>query len=96
MKQKRYVGTLHSINNVMNKITELKSFGYTRDEIFAVSNSDENDRMLEDQTDIILATKEQDGFLTRMKFFFTDGQPAKEAFEQLGFNEQQTEAFTMK
>ncbi len=93
MKQKRYVGTFHSIDNVLIKVTELKSFGYTKDEIFAVSNSDDNERMLENQTDIVLATKEQDGFLTRMKFFFTDEEPAKEAFEQLGFNKQQTKAF---
>ncbi|WOV84485.1 general stress protein [Sporosarcina jeotgali] len=93
MKKKRYVGTFHSIDNVLIKITELKSFGYNKDEILAVSNLDDNDRMLEDQTDIVLATREQDGFLGRMKFFFTNEQPAKEAFEQLGFNEQQTKAF---
>ncbi|MDW0108466.1 general stress protein [Sporosarcina aquimarina] len=93
MKQKRYVGTFHSIDNVLVKITELKSLAYTKDEIFAVSNSDDNDRMLENQTDIVLATKEQDSFFGRLKFFFTDDQPAKEAFEQLGFNEQQTQAF---
>lgn len=93
MKQKRYVGTFHSIDNVLVKVTELKSLGYTKDEIFAVSNSDDNDRMLEGQTDIVLATKEQDSFFGRLKFFFTDDQPAKEAFEQLGFNEQQTQAF---
>ena len=93
MKQKRYVGTFHSIDNVLVKITELKSLGYTKDEIFAVSNTDDNDRMLEDQTDIVLATNEQDGWFSRMKFFFTDDEPAKEAFEQLGFNEQQTQAF---
>lgn len=93
MKQKRYVGTFHSIDNVLIKITQLKSFGYTKEEILAVSNLDDNDRMLENQTDIVLATREQDGFLERMKFFFTNDEPAKEAFEQLGFNEQQTKAF---
>ncbi|REB06070.1 hypothetical protein DVB69_14130 [Sporosarcina sp. BI001-red] len=93
MKQKRYVGTFHSIDNVLIKITELKSYGYTKDEILAVSNLEDNDRMLEGQTDIVLATREQDGFLGRMKFFFTNDEPAKEAFEQLGFNEQQTKAF---
>lgn len=93
MKQKRYVGTFHSIDNVLIKITELKSFGYAKDEILAVSNLEDNDRMLEDQTDIVLVTREQDGFLGRMKYFFTNDQPAKEALEQLGFNEQQTQAF---
>lgn len=93
MKKKRYMGTYHSIDNVLVKITELKSLGYTKDEIFAISNSDDDDRMLEDQTDIVLATKEQDGWLARMKFFFTDDEPAKEALEHLGFNEQQTQAF---
>ncbi|WJY26677.1 general stress protein [Sporosarcina trichiuri] len=93
MKQKRYAGTYHSIDAVLAKITELKSLGYTKDEIFAVSNTEDNDRMLEDQTDIVLPTREQDGWLARMKFLFTDQEPAKEAFDQLGFNEQQTQAF---
>lgn len=93
MKQKRYVGTFHSVDNVLIKITELKSLGYAKDEILAVSNLEDNDRMLEDQTDIVLATREQDGFLGRMKSFFTNDQPAKEALEQLGFNDQQTQAF---
>lgn len=93
MKQKRYMGTYHSIDNVLVKITELKSSGYTKDEIFAISNLEDNDRMLEDQTDIVLTTREQDGWLARMKFFFTDDEPAKDALEHLGFNEQQTQAF---
>lgn len=93
MKQKRYVGTFHSIDNVLVKITELKSLGYTSDEILAVSNLQDDDRMLEDQTDIVLASKETDGFLARVKYFFTNDQPAKDAFELLGFNEQQAQAF---
>ena len=83
MKQKRYVGTFHSIDNVLVKITELKSLGYTSDEILAVSNLQDDDRMLEDQTDIVLASKETDGFLARVKYFFTNDQPAKDAFELL-------------
>lgn len=93
MKKKRYVGTYHSIDTVLAKITELKSLGYTKEEIFAVSNTEDNDRMLEDQTDIMLPTRERDGWLARMKFLFTDREPAKEAFDQLGFTEQQTQAF---
>ncbi|GKV68983.1 hypothetical protein NCCP2716_14810 [Sporosarcina sp. NCCP-2716] len=93
MKRKRYVGTFQSSDVVLAKITELKSLGYTKDEIFAVSNTEDNDRELEDQTDIVLPTREQDGWLARMKFLFTDTEPAKEAFDQLGFNEQQTQAF---
>ncbi|QTD40348.1 general stress protein [Sporosarcina sp. Te-1] len=64
-----YVGTFHSIDSALYKITQLKSEGYEESAIHAVTNSEDELAQLRNQTYVVVAGREDENFLSRFKAF---------------------------
>ncbi|MBB4826618.1 hypothetical protein HNO89_003899 [Sporosarcina luteola] len=62
-----YVGTFHSIDSALYKITQLKSEGYEESAIHAVANTEDELAQLRNQTYVVVAGREDDSFLSRFK-----------------------------
>ncbi|MCG7334796.1 general stress protein [Sporosarcina sp. ACRSM] len=80
MAMKKHVGTFHSIDTVLYKITELGSKGYVENQIYGVSGVDDMIAMLEGETEIML----QGG---------NGEERVRDIFRRMGFSEQQAEAY---
>lgn len=90
MDNKKYVGTFHSIDTILYKITELKAQGYDESNMYAVTNEEDNISMLRGQSDIELLGSGDENWLNRFKLFLTGEEPILDAFLRMGFSEQQS------
>ncbi|WP_339252404.1 general stress protein [Sporosarcina sp. FSL W8-0480] len=90
--EKRYVGTQNKIDAALYKITELKSLGYSEDQISAVANTDDDFAQLRRQTFVSLDGQGKEGFLDRFKGTFLDNRPKQaKYFEDMGFSREEAE-----
>lgn len=90
MENKKYIGTFHSIDTVLYKITELKVQGYDESDMYVVTNEEDNISMLRGQTDAELLGTADDNWLDRFKLFLGGEEPILNAFSRMGFSEQQS------
>jgi len=90
MENKKYIGTFHSVDTVLYKITELKAQGYDESEMYAVTNEEDTISMLQGQTDAELLSTTDESWLDRFKLFLSGEEPILDAFSRMGFSEQQS------
>ena len=89
MEKKKFIGTFHSEETVLFKITEMKSQGYVESEMYAVTNAEDSISMLRGQTKAELLGPANGNWLNRFKLFLSDEEPILTAFKNMGFSEQQ-------
>ncbi|MFC5589552.1 hypothetical protein ACFPRA_11670 [Sporosarcina soli] len=77
---KKHVGTFHSVDTVLYKITELGSQGFAENQIYGVSGVDDMIAMLEGETEIVL--KGGNG-----------NEHVKDILMRMGFSKQQAEVY---
>ena len=90
MENKKFIGTFHSIDTVLYKITEMKAQGYVETDMYAVTNAEDTISMLRGQTEAELLGAANGNWLSRFKLFLSGEEPILKAFESMGFSEQQS------
>ena len=90
MEKKKFIGTFHSIDTVLYKITEMTAQGYVESEIYAVTKAEDTISMLKGQTEAELLGVANGNWLSRFKLFLSGEEPILKAFESMGFSEQQS------
>jgi hypothetical protein len=93
MGNKKYVGTFHSIDTVLTKITELKAQGHDVRDMYVVTKADDNISMLRGQTDVELLGAADGNWLNRFKLFLSGEEPVLDAFSHMGFSKQQSRSY---
>lgn len=93
MRQKEFVGTYYSIDTVVHKIVELTSKGYGEDEIYAITQVQDNISMLQGQTDIELRGGNENNWMDRFKVFVSGEEPVFHAFKQFFFSEEEAQKY---
>ncbi|HJF33991.1 MAG TPA: general stress protein [Sporosarcina psychrophila] len=93
MENKEYIGTFHSIDTILYKITELKAQGYEESDMYAVTKAEDNISMLRGQTDAELLGASDENWLDRFKLFLSGEEPILNAFSRMGFSEQQSRGY---
>ncbi len=89
MGNKKYIGIFHSIDTVLYKITELME-GYEGGEIYVVTIAEDTISMLRGQTNVKLLDAANENGLQQTKLIWGDKGPLLDAFERMGFSEQQS------
>ncbi|MFD1927926.1 general stress protein [Sporosarcina siberiensis] len=93
MEKRQYVGTYHSIDSVLNKVTELLAQGYLESDLFAVSREQDNLSMLHGQTGIDLIGGHGATWIERFKVYVSGDEPVLKALVQMGFSEKEAEIY---
>ncbi|MEK3936239.1 general stress protein [Sporosarcina sp. FSL W7-1349] len=93
MEKMRHVGTFHSIDTVLAKIVELESQGYPKNNIYAVSNVQDNFDMLQADAEVNLMDLSKRSLLDHTRELFVGKGRMLQAFEEMGFSEQQAQAY---
>ncbi|CAM3239186.1 general stress protein [Filibacter tadaridae] len=93
MADKKYVGTFHSIDTALNKITELIAKGHSEEEIYAVSNGEDNILMMRGETDIHLLGLEEGKWLDHSNTLFFGEEIVVNILMRLGFTEEQAKNY---
>jgi len=93
MEKMKHVGTFHSIDTVLAKIVELESQGYPKNNIYAVSNVQDNFDMLEADAEVNLMDLSKRSLLDHTRELFVGKDRIFQAFEEMGFSEQQAQAY---
>ncbi|MFS0576909.1 general stress protein [Sporosarcina sp. 179-K 3D1 HS] len=89
MEKMKHVGTFHSVDNVLYKITELEAQGYPKKDIYAVSNVQDNFDMLRADAELNLLVVENRNLLDHTKELFIGKHRMLQVFEEMGFSEQE-------
>lgn len=93
MEKMRHVGTFHSIDTVLAKIVELESQGYPKNNIYAVSNVQDNFDMLQADAEVNLMDLSKRSLLDHTRELFVGKDRMFQVFEEMGFSEQQAQAY---
>jgi len=93
MGKKKYVGTYHSIDNVLYKVTELTAQGYSESDVFAVSREQDNLSILRGQTEIDLIGGHGSTWLDRFKVYVSGDEPVLDALIRMGFSEKESKMY---
>lgn len=93
MTTKVYVGTFHSVDNVLYKIVELEAQGYPKQHIYAVSNIKDDLSMLEGDTDINLLGVRDTPIWDHTRGLFGGKDELLTIFIRMGFNKQEAKSF---
>lgn len=92
MADKRFVGTFHSENQVLNKINELKAQGYSEEDIYVVTNDADSLSIVRGQTDVDL-TSSEGSWLDKFIAFLSGDEPVRAAFTHMGFTEEESSRY---
>ncbi|MHA6260105.1 general stress protein [Sporosarcina sp. CAU 1771] len=92
MADKKYIGTFESEQAVLDKIEELKAYGFSEDDMYIVTNDKDSLSMVQGQTDVDLRTSEGN-WMDRFRAFINGDDPVRAAFKSMGFNEEASTAY---
>ncbi|KAA0955506.1 YsnF/AvaK domain-containing protein [Sporosarcina sp. ANT_H38] len=92
MADKKYVGTFQNETEVLNKIYELKTQGYSDNDIYIVTNDTDKLSIVRGETDVDLRTPKgnlKDKFIA----FLTGDESVKGEFTNMGFTEEESNRY---
>jgi uncharacterized protein (TIGR02271 family) len=89
MADKRFVGTFQTEHEVLNKIDELKTEGYSEEDIYVVTNDEDSLSIVRGQTDVDLESPEGN-WLDRFIAFISGDEPVRTAFNDMGLTEEES------
>ncbi|MFD1928064.1 general stress protein [Sporosarcina siberiensis] len=92
MGNKKYVGSLHTENDVLDKIAELKDLGFKENDIYVITNNLDTLSIVRGLTDVDLRSSEG-GWLKRFISFLSGDEPVKSAFIHMGFTQEEAERY---
>src|SRR5690349_6108433 len=87
------MGTFHSIEALLYKITELTTRGYKNSDMYAVTKVEDNVSMFRGQAEIEPSGVAADNWLNRFKLFLSGDEVILDTFVRMGFTEQQSRVF---
>jgi len=90
MEKKKFIGTFHSIDTVLYKITEMTAQGYVESDMYVVTNAEDTISMLRGQTEAELLDVTNGNWLSRFKLFLSGEEPILKDFKSMGFSEEQS------
>lgn len=93
MEKMKHVGTFHSVETVLYKITELEAQGYPKKEIYAVSNVQDHFEMLRTDAEVNLLDVESRNLLDHTRELFHGKDRMLQVFNEMGFSEQQAKSY---
>ncbi|MBO1909971.1 general stress protein [Sporosarcina sp. 6E9] len=88
MADKRFVGTFQTEHEVLNIIDELKTEGYSEDDIYVVTNDEDSLSIVRGQTDVDLESP-GGNWLDRFIAFISGDEPVKAAFNDMGLTKEE-------
>lgn len=86
MDTKKHVGTFHSIDTALYKITELLAKGHPEKEIFAVIRDEVDFQTLKGQTNIELIYAQGENWKDKLQLFLNGEEPMGDALERMGIS----------
>ena len=89
---KRFIGMFHTEPELLAKVKELKTEGYTDHQIFVLAKSEDNVKMLQSRTDAEIQTTHE-SWLDKFMDFMTGEDRVRELMEDLGFSENEKAGF---
>lgn len=93
MTKRQYVGTFHSIDNVLYKITELEAQGFRKNHMCAVSNVRDDLKVLEGDSEIELIGIQDGSIWDHTRRLFNDKDEMLTIFIKMGFDKQEAKNF---
>lgn len=93
MASKVYIGTFHSVDNILYKITELEAQGYDKGQIYAVSNVHDDLKVLADASDIAILGIQDGSLWDHTRRLFSTKDEMLTLFIKMGFDKPQAKAF---
>lgn len=93
MANKQYVGTFHSIDNVLYKITELEAQGFQKHHMCAVSNVRDDLKVLEGDSEIELIGIQDGSIWDHTRRLFNSKDEMLTIFIKMGFDKRQAKTF---
>jgi Heat induced stress protein YflT len=93
VENKKHMGTFHSIEALLYKITELTTQGYKDSDMFAVTKVEDNVSMFRGQGEMEPSGVAADNWLNRFKLFLSGDEVILDTFDRMGFSEQQSRVF---
>jgi uncharacterized protein (TIGR02271 family) len=92
MADKKFVGTFQNETEVLNKIDELKTQGYSDNDIYIVTNEADRLSIVRGETDVDLRTPEGN-WMDKFIAFLSGDEPVKGAFTNMGFSEDESNRY---
>lgn len=89
MSDKKYVGTFQTEQEVMTKIEELKTQGFSEHDIYVITNDKDSLSMVHGRTDVELKSSEAN-WMDKFKAYMTGDEPVKAAFTNMNFTEEES------
>lgn len=93
MAAMQYEGTFYSVDNVLYKITELEAQGYEKKHMCAVSNVNDDLKMLKDDSEIEVIGIRDDSLWDHTRRLFNSKDEMLTIFIKMGFDKQQAKSF---
>ncbi|MDV6379405.1 general stress protein [Sporosarcina sp. GW1-11] len=93
MADKQYMGTFHSVDNVLYKITELEAQGYQKRHICAVSNVRDDLKILESDSEIEIIGIREGSLWDHTRRLFNSKDELLTIFIKMGFSKQEAKTF---
>ncbi|PIC96221.1 hypothetical protein CSV69_06990 [Sporosarcina sp. P26b] len=93
MADKQYVGTFHSLDNVLYKITELEAQGFKKNHMCAVSNVRDDLKVLESDSEIELIGLQDGSVWDHARRLFNSKDEMLTIFIKMGFSKQESKTF---
>ena len=92
MADKKFVGTFQNETGVLNMIDELKTQGYSDDDIYIVTNDADRLSIVRGETDVDLRTPEGN-WMDKFIAFISGDEPVKGAFTNMGFSDDESNRY---
>lgn len=93
MADKQYVGTFHSVDSVLYKITELEAQGFKKYHMCAVSNVRDDLKVLESDSEIELIGIQEGSLWDHTRRLFNSKDEMLTIFIKMGFTKQESKTF---
>ena len=89
MAKNKFIGTFQSENQVLNKIGELKTEGYSEEDIYVVTNDEDSLSIVRGQTDVDLKSAEGN-WLDKFIAFLSGDEPVRAVFNDMDLTEEES------
>jgi hypothetical protein len=93
VENKKHIGTFHSIDTLLYKITELTAQGYKDNDMYAITNIEDNVSLLRGQADAEFRGVATENWLNRFKLLLSGEKTVLDALVGMGFSKQQSQVY---
>lgn len=90
---KKYIGTYHDQQTLLNKIDELKAEGYDEGDLYVVANDEDKLSMVRGATDVDLKSPGDASWMDKFKGFLKGKEPVRSALSGMGFSDEQVSRY---